>query len=81
MSEVKDDDIEIIVRKTVHETLTALGMDLSNPVELQKDFAALREWRIAMHSVRDKGVWIIIATLIAGLLAATWVGLVEIVRR
>jgi hypothetical protein len=34
-----------VIRETVRETLISLGVDHTNPIEVQKDFAALRELR------------------------------------
>ncbi len=33
------------VKKVVEETLTTLGFDIKNPIEVQKDIASLRELR------------------------------------
>lgn len=41
------DELKAIVRESVHETLVSLGIDSSDPIEVQKDFAHLRAAREA----------------------------------
>ncbi len=36
----------VVIQQVVKETLTALGVDPSNPIAVQKDFASLRELRL-----------------------------------
>lgn len=49
------DLIEHIVARTVRHTLTELGIDLRNPLEMQSDFQYLRQWRKAGDEIRRKG--------------------------
>lgn len=62
------------MKETVHETLLVLGVDTSDPLAMQADFRALREWREAMANVKRKSIGVIVSTLVAGLLAAVWIG-------
>lgn len=48
------EEIREIVRDTVRETLTSLGVDVDNPLEVQRDFASLREHREMFASLRKK---------------------------
>lgn len=57
-----------------------LGLDVSNPLEVQRDFAALRDWRLAMAGVRRKGALALTGILVSGLVAAFLVGIREYLR-
>lgn len=72
---ISKDDLEKIIRDTVAETLTSIGLDTKNPKELQRDFATLRDWREAMQEVRTKSLITIVGILVTGLVAAVWIGI------
>ena len=74
------DDLRTVTREAVEQTLTTLGVDCKNPLSMQQDFAHLREWRLAMESVRRKGLLVITGLLVSGLVAAVLVGIKEQVR-
>lgn len=63
------------IKETVHETLTELGIDHSEPMEMQKDFQHLREARITMDQVRSRGILTLLGFLITGIVAAIWLGI------
>lgn len=63
-----------IIRQTVHETLAELGVDHESPMDMQKDFAHLRDARVTMEQVRSKGILTIMGFLITGMIAAIWLG-------
>jgi len=63
-----------VAKETVHETLLQLGADVDHPLDMQDDFRTLREWRRSMESIRTKAVTVTVGVLVAGLLAALWMG-------
>lgn len=67
-------DIKELVRDTVEETLLSLGVEHKNPLEMQKDFQHLREWRESVESVKSKSVVTAVGIVIAGILGMLWVG-------
>lgn len=67
-------EMQDIVKTTVIETLTHVGVDASDPVEMQKDFNHLREWRIVVNDVRKKSILTILGLLLTGVLAFIWIG-------
>ena len=69
------EDLQILVKATVHETLANLGADADNPIEMQKDFQHLREWRCTMNDVRSKGILTLVGIIVAGVCTALWLGL------
>jgi hypothetical protein len=91
---------EQAAEKAVCKTMIAIGIDASDPLKAQRDFALWREmgelalsaefrkdiehtrkWRKAIESVEAKGTLTIIGLLTAGVAAALWVGLQDILKR
>lgn len=68
------EELRELVRDTVEETLTRLGMDRSNPTAMQRDFAALRQWRESMEAIRRKGMVTLVSVIVTGVCAALWIG-------
>ena len=68
------DELKEVVKDTVHETLTSVGIESSDPIEMQKDFNHLREWRITVQDVRKKSILTVCGLLVAGVLAFIWIG-------
>lgn len=64
-----------LVKAVVSETLRNLGVDASNPIELQKDFNHLRDWRKTTESIQKRGLLVSIGIITAGGLGLLWVGL------
>lgn len=68
-------EIRDLVKTTVHETLMGLGADPSKPLEMQKDFQAMREFRVTLESIKKKALLTLVGTLILSVLAIIGVGL------
>jgi len=68
------DELKEIVKDTVHETLTGVGIESSDPIEMQKDFNHLREWRLVVNDVRKKSILTVCGLLLTGVLAFIWIG-------
>lgn len=66
--------VDAIVQDSVSRILTRLGMDHTNPLEIQQDFARLREWRQASEQLKSKTMLVILSVFVAGLLSVIWVG-------
>ena len=77
---LEEQDIRRIVRDSVRETLVELGISHDDPIEMQKDFQHLREWRLATAMIRRKGLLTILGLAIAGMAAALWVGLKQMIQ-
>jgi hypothetical protein len=71
-------ELKEIVSESVYETFTLLGLDHENPLEMQRDFQYLREWRTASEKIKTQGLMVIIAVIITGLCGALWLGLKQI---
>ena len=72
---MNETDIKAIVKTSVHETLIALGVDVDDPMQVQRDFAALRSWRTSLETVRKQGLIAAVGILVAGFMGLLWVAL------
>lgn len=70
-----ESEVRKIVAETVKETLTSLGIDASDPVEVQKDFQHLREWRESMATVRKQSLMTAVGIVTAGLIGLIWLAI------
>jgi len=68
-------EVEEIVQRTVEQTLIRLGVQVDDPLEVQKDLQHLREWRESMEQVRRKSFLTAVTVITTGLLGALWVGI------
>jgi hypothetical protein len=68
-------------REGAREALALLGFDAQNPAEVRADQAHLRRWRKSVEEVERIGWGTVTATIVAGALAAFWLGLKEIFYR
>lgn len=69
-----------IVTEGVDEALTRLGVDAKNPMEMQKDFQHLRDWRQATQAIEKRGLLGIVGILISGLAALIWIGFTKVMN-
>ncbi len=60
------DDMKKMVKETVHETLVSMGMDVDDPLEMQKDFQFNRRWRESSEKATSLTLKIILTTLVTG---------------
>lgn len=77
---LKKDEVEAVVHMAVRETLLSMGVDTSDPIEMQRDFQSLRDWRRTSEAIRSKGTLTLIGIVTAGVLGAVWVGLKSVIR-
>ena len=68
-------EIRKIVAETVDQTLTRLGVDTENPIELQRDLQHLRDWRLAAAAIKRQGLISAVGIIVAGILGLMWLGL------
>ena len=62
-------------REVAHEILTALGIDMDEPFEMQRDFQHLRRWRISTEAVKRQGLLALTGIFVSGLVAAIWLAI------
>ncbi len=69
-SHLTEQEVKIIIKATVKDTLTQLGVDNENPIEMQKDFQHLRDWRETTEAVKRKSLLTVISLLATGAVTA-----------
>lgn len=68
-------EIRRIVAHAVDETLTRLGIEADEPIEVQKDMQHLRAWRESIATVKRQGIITAIGILTAGIIGAIWLAI------
>lgn len=69
------------VKITVRETLEAIGFDMRDPVEVQKDVAHMRKSRRMCDAIQAKSLAMFLTVLIPALLYGLWEALRHAVNR
>lgn len=67
-----DAEIRSIVKTTVRETLLAMGVDIEDPLEAQKDFQHLRAWRQSVETVKRQGLMTAAGVVALGIIGLIW---------
>lgn len=75
METVTEHELKAIVSEAVAETLIKLGIDTSDPVELQKDMAHLRAWRESVATVKRQSLMTAVGILVAGALGLMYLAM------
>jgi hypothetical protein len=66
-----------VVAEAVKQTLIQLGIDSQNPIEMQKDFQHLRQWRKAGEDLRSKSMLVLLGLVLTGLTSLALLGIRE----
>lgn len=67
-----NDTAERAAVKAIDGLFMRLGVDTSDPLEMQADFAHLRKWRQSVEQVRSVSIKTAVAVIVTGLLGALW---------
>lgn len=67
-----DESTKELIRETVQQTLLSLGLDMSDPIELQKDFAHLRNWRESTRQIKQNGFLALVGIVVTGSVGLFW---------
>ncbi len=68
------DDMADVISETVRQTLMQLGVDTNSPIEMQRDFQHLREWRKVTGELKQKGLLALLGIFVSGAVAAFFIG-------
>ncbi len=69
-----------LIKDTVKETLLTLGLDVEDPIQLQRDFTHLREWRETTESLKSKGFAAVASIVGLGMLGMFLAGFKDTVK-
>lgn len=75
-----NEQLEDIVEKTVTNTLLKMGIDASDPIEVQKDMQHVRNWRESTESIKNKSITTIVGFIIVGGLGLLIAGLMDYIK-
>lgn len=64
------DTLSEVVKLAVHETLTGIGFDMSDPIEVQKDVAHNRRSRKICEAIQDKALATVVGLFITGIIGS-----------
>lgn len=70
-------ELRELTRTLVQETLTQLGVEHNNPLEMQKDFQHLREWRESTDAIKRKGMMTLVGIATTAIIGAIALGVKE----
>lgn len=68
-------EVKRIVAESVDQTLTRLGVDVTDPLEFQKDMAHLRAWRESVATVKKQGLITAVGIVVAGIIGLVWLAI------
>jgi hypothetical protein len=77
----RQDDIRDLIKETVDETLIRLGVASDDPLDMQRDFQFLREFRTSTEKIKSKGILAAIGLIVAALLGVAWVGFTHLLGK
>lgn len=76
-----EDEVRALVKATVQETLTTLGVDQRDPLQVQQDLAWLRRTRLGLASASAKVGAAIIGIVVTAAAGACWLGARALLRQ
>lgn len=80
LSEMTDEQLKALIKESasaaaeeaVKQMFMQLGIDHSNPIEMQADMRYLRDWRTSTATVRRQGLMVAIGIIVTGVLGLIW---------
>ena len=70
-----ESEMKRVVAEAVQETLVKMGVDIDDPIEMQKDMSFLREWRNSTAAVKRHGLITAIGVLVVAGLGLVWLAI------
>lgn len=71
---VTREELTALMSATVKQTLTEIGMDTTQPIELQRDMSFVRDLRRARDSVKGKALLLSVGVIVTAALGALALG-------
>lgn len=72
VSELTEERLREIIKEALNDHFTTVGVDVKEPLAMQRDMAHLRAWRQNMEKITSKSVLTVVAVAVAGLCALLW---------
>lgn len=61
-------EVRKVVAEAVSDTLLKLGIEVDDPMEVQRDLQFLRGWRQSSNTIKDKSIATAVAIVVSGFL-------------
>lgn len=74
LADMTRDELRELIAETVRETLLQMGADPTDPLEMQRDFQHLRQWRRSGEELRSKGTLALLGIFLSGVAGLIAVG-------
>lgn len=68
-------ELQEIMEAAVCDAFTRMGIDHDDPIEMQKDFQHLRDWRKTTEAIRKRGLLTVVVVVVTGGCSLLWLGL------
>jgi hypothetical protein len=75
------DDIEVVVLKTVATILSSFGLEDEDRRELRADLQHLRRWRKSVEQAQSYTFKAVISVIATGFVGAVWLGIKSTLRK
>jgi len=75
------DEVSHMVAEAVRQTLIQMGIDMSDPLAMQRDFQHLRQWRESGEDLKKKGTVALLGIFLSGLGTLVLLGLKEFLSK
>ena len=77
LHDMTHEELQKLIAEAVRQTLVQMGADPSNPIEMQRDFQHLRQWRESGEDLKRKGTVALLGIFFSGLVSLILLGLKE----
>jgi hypothetical protein len=78
--QISREEIKALISEGVQDAFTKMGVDVSNPIEMQKDMRHLRDWRVASDNVKKRGLLTFVTIIVVAAVGAVWVGIKDAIH-
>lgn len=75
------EEARALIREAVRETFLMLGLKVDDPIEVQKDFQHLREWRSTTETLKRKTLLTMLGIVVSGMVGALALGIKEVLGK
>ncbi len=75
-----ESQVKELITTTVGDTLTKLGVDHADPLEMQKDFQHVRDFRLSTEAAKRKGFLTLVGIFVASVVGAIMMAAKEYFR-
>jgi len=68
------EELRAIIAEGVEDAFVKLGVQVDDPIAMQRDFQHLRDWRVTQETLRVRGRAVFLGLIVTSILSLLWVG-------